>query len=212
MKKVVLYFHHNGMCEWWEWMRGCTKERFTWNSVMKYCSHHGLIWMMIIKSTYYNTVAFEILWNTLFHLCNITLCLCLINGPYTDFEGFHFKMRFPSFDKFDINAPNKTAGINGWLIPMLNVVPFFHWLFLKERRFGGLIHLWHKQFDMFQSETFSLSLYWTGKCASVTTKWGFTSLPSTEKCLFAASIHSFFNSPSLILFSFGIKSKNFHHP
>lgn len=26
MKKVVLYFHHKGMCEWWERMRGRIKE------------------------------------------------------------------------------------------------------------------------------------------------------------------------------------------
>lgn len=33
MKKVVLYFHHEGMCEWWGWMRGRTTEQFTWNRI-----------------------------------------------------------------------------------------------------------------------------------------------------------------------------------
>lgn len=127
---------------------------------------------------------------TLFHLCNIILCL--INGPYTNFvKGFHFKKglipKLRLLKCFDINIPNNTAGISSWLIPMVRLVPFTDYFL---RRDILVDHLWYEQFDMFQNETFSLSLYCTVKCASVTTKWGFTSLHSTEKCLH--SIYTFF--------------------
>ena len=76
MKKVVLYFHHEGMCEWRGWMRGRLLKSYLPEIQWECCSHLLLIWLLIIQSTHdYNTVAFcKILWLHLY-LCNIILCL-----------------------------------------------------------------------------------------------------------------------------------------